>query len=238
MSLSFPSNPTTGQTYQNWVWDGSRGSWQPNFGAQFVTSFNGRAGAVTLQPSDNTVGNCVLIASQKVAPGAPVATLTFTNLPTTFDEYLISVYGHQTDTGAVHLGLKLSTDNGSTWNDGGNNYYNTWSFSDSASTGNAAGWGSALPYLMIIQNVALLASNSSHALAYVPLLPINGISKYFRWESVNQNANGVGQMRGGGSLSSSLIGPINALRFMQTSGNISRGIFNVYGLARGSNVWS
>jgi hypothetical protein len=52
MSLAFPASPSTGQIYQGWRWSGT--SWDPNYAANFVTSFNGRAGIVSLAPADIT----------------------------------------------------------------------------------------------------------------------------------------------------------------------------------------
>ena len=55
MSLSFPTSPSVGQTYQGWKWNGS--AWDPNYSNNFVTSFNGRTGAVTLNSADIGAAN-------------------------------------------------------------------------------------------------------------------------------------------------------------------------------------
>jgi hypothetical protein len=60
MALDFPVNPTTGQTYFNWKWDGAK--WvRMSESATGVDSFNGRTGAVTLGSSDVSAAGGALI---------------------------------------------------------------------------------------------------------------------------------------------------------------------------------
>jgi hypothetical protein len=60
MALDFPVNPTTGQTYFNWKWDGAK--WvRMSETATGVDSFNGRTGAVTLGSSDVSAAGGALI---------------------------------------------------------------------------------------------------------------------------------------------------------------------------------
>jgi hypothetical protein len=73
MALNFPANPTVGQTYFNWSWDGVK--WTriaETTAAAGVTSFNTRVGAVTLTTTDvQNAGGAVL--SSPVFTGDPKA---------------------------------------------------------------------------------------------------------------------------------------------------------------------
>jgi hypothetical protein len=61
MALDFPVNPTTGQTYFNWKWDGAKWVRLSEAPAAGVDSFNGRTGAITLGSSDVSAAGGALI---------------------------------------------------------------------------------------------------------------------------------------------------------------------------------
>ena len=114
MSLSFPTSPTTGQIYQNWKWSGS--SWDPVFGNQFVTSYNGRTGAVVPVTTDATTGNRVLLATFTVTTALAYVTAFQNSFDGTYDHYEVEVqeWG-MTTTGNDTPGFQVTTDGGTTW---------------------------------------------------------------------------------------------------------------------------
>jgi hypothetical protein len=62
-ALDFPQNPTVGQTYDNWKWDGAKWPRISDATVAGVSAFNGRAGAVTLTSADITGAHGALLAS-------------------------------------------------------------------------------------------------------------------------------------------------------------------------------
>lgn len=83
-----------------------------------VQSFNGRQGPVTFQPTDNTTGNLVLIATQTLS-GAPVNGVNFLNVfNSTYMDYELHV---SSGACAITDGWVVQFGNNGTW-DGSGNY--------------------------------------------------------------------------------------------------------------------
>lgn len=231
MSLSFPASPTNGQIYQNWVWSSAVGAWQPNYAAGFVNSFNGRGGVVTLQPSDNTAGNRVLLMSQIVAPTTPVALVnfiyTFTNA---YDVYELDFHDFQNDTatGSTFLQCRFSTD-GSTF-DTSANYYNIYSYAISSASGgtNSAVGGQSFLYLTAA-HASFGASSYTLGNGVVRLtMPwVTDRNKYLTYTAQSHAQAGVYWQSGVGYWNNA--NAIKGISLFLTTGNITRGVFNLYG---------
>src|SRR6516162_7909181 len=96
MTLSFPPSPTSGQTYQNWQWDGAK--WVPYAAPSVIV----------------TSGNRVLLSKQTVSTA--VASVNFAGLLTsTYDLYEVDLYGVQFSANSIGIAARFSSDGGTTW---------------------------------------------------------------------------------------------------------------------------
>jgi hypothetical protein len=224
MSLAFPANPTTGQIYQGWRFSGT--SWDPNYAANFVTSFNGRAGAVVSQPSDTQSGNRVLVATQTVS--AAVAAVTFTGLGA-YDDYEMDCLNlhANVDSGG---GFQFSND-GTTWLTSG--YYYAFYAANSSNTGAFAGStaGTSVPLPVLIGGAA---NYTGFIFARFPRVT-GTLFKFTAFEQLGLYGSGAfgygacGGLYGGAAPP---LPPTTAIRFITNSPNTFTGIFNLYGKAK------
>lgn len=231
MSLSFPVNPSTGTTYQNWVYDASRGSWQPNFGAQFVTSFGGRVGPVTLQTGDNTVGNRVLLMSSIVAPAAPVASVSmFYNFTNQYDIYEVEIYDFQVSAGG-NLGWNASTD-GSTWNISTAAY--AWAGGYAVGTTASGGFGGSVSSGYGVLSVCPDPTQPAAVADLVARFHMPWTTDRYKhaFSTTGTYAPSQGFLAGFYGSFFASTAPLKGLRFLPTAGNITRGVFNLYGLPK------
>lgn len=236
MSLSFPASPSVGQIYQGWKWNGS--AWDPNLAAVLVGSFNGRSGAVTFDPTDNTTGNRVFISSQTIP--AAVAQVNLLNVfSAAYRDYEIvlrSLIFTAPGAGA-YLAMRFSTNGGATWDMQANYAFGLWY----AQSANAAYYGSqvsggggvgggvgsvqlsvgltgGLPY-GFDGTVAIFDPRSAQSV------------KRFWYDTIPHNStNGVGRVTGGGAYYNAAA--VDSVALLPSSGNIAGGIIEVYGIAK------
>lgn len=233
MSLSFPASPTNGQQYQNWTWNSSIGAWVPNYAAGFVTSFGGRAGAVTLQPADNTSGQKILLSSQTVT--TPVASVQYFKdftVPPLYDQLEVEMIdvGMSADSGMYY---SQSTD-GSTF-DVSSNYNNNYLIAYGSSVSNAANTSGPTNFLMssIIAGGMTIGGQNIRAWTRKPWL-----NNSIKWWGIHALTWGTaaapypqyfGYCSFGGTPGQL---PIKGMRFQGSGANIIQGTFNIYGIVR------
>jgi hypothetical protein len=226
MSLAFPASPSTGQIYQGWRFNGS--AWDPNYAANFVTSFNGRSGAVALQAGDATSGNRVLLQSQAVASSVASVSM-FYNFNNAFDLYELDIYDLTVGAGSpVYLALQASYDGAtfpaeSTWFFASMFTYHS---SSSVASVNAANQS----FLML--GVSPLASSTATRPIYLVKFAkpwTTDRSHYFLSDCVGHGSFGVGPLVTGGVNVNTAA--IRGFKFFDSGGvPITGGTFKLYGV--------
>lgn len=230
MSLSFPVAPTDGQQYQNWVWSSAVGAWQPNFAAGFVTGFNGRAGAVTFQPSDNTSGNKVLLMKQTVS--APVAAVDFFGAsmfdPTKYDEVELSIWDISYAADQTTPYLQISADGSTVVVTA--SYNSSYQFVASNSSSSYAGTNSVASMQMAPYGTTLAIGGTFQGCVRVRLATVN--PSPMTWLLCSNNAAAQIATYGGGY--STAVSTPKGLRFTtdKGAGAITRGTLALYGVLK------
>ena len=230
MSLSFPPSPSVGQGYQQFKWDGAK--WVPNPAAVsgIVASYNGRSGVVVPQTGDETSGNRVLLTSVDI--GTPVATVDFfSGFDGTYDLLELDIYDVTVATDSSSYPLLRCSQDGSTFDTGGNyNYQYIYSAAGAAPgpgglTGSAAMlMGNSLGALGQYANrlhIKFQRSATGRATAIWQLHLTNGTSFY--------TVTGSGSYTAGGATPV----PVKGLRFGNNGGyNFTRGSFRLFGIKK------
>lgn len=230
MSLSFPPAPTNGQQYQNWTWNSSVGAWVPNYAAGFVTSFNGRAGPVTLQGSDNTVGQRVLLNQTIISTSTPVSSITFfydfgNKL---YEQIQIDAYNMNASVAGSSLYWRASTD-GSTF-DSTVSYINNVIYANNAGTGGFSSTQQAQSFAAGVVTNALNACTYSKTI--ISSLPANDRGKPYFSESIGwYDGYGIYSYVYAGHYGAN--GTIKGFQLFLPAGQITRGVFQFLGIVRG-----
>lgn len=213
MSLSFPASPTTGQNYQQWAWDGSK--WVPAQGTK-------------------QIGARVLLSSNVVAPGSPVASVqiirTFDN---TYDQYEIDGYDWQSSAEGYPM-LSCSND-GSTWDITSGNYWNSGVYTTSYPTANTGAWVGATASLIFITPTTINpgATHWSKCNIRFTLPWTTDREKIFEVRTTHYSGNnGYTHYIGAGTWAAGSYPPLKGLRLQTNVGNITRGVFNLYGIVK------
>lgn len=225
MSLSFPASPSVGTVYQGWTWNGA--AWDPNYSSKFVTSYNGRVGAVMPNVADVQSGNRVLVAS--VVGASPVTNLgLFYNFTTAYDIYELEGYGVQfTVEGSLFMHVSVD---GSTF-DASASYVDLLYFV--GSSGNTVG-GLGLAGQTYSQISTGHGSMAGVSLA-VKLQFIQpgraDIYKYFMGDCATHGSTAVYRSAVGGAYLGNF-SPLKGLQFYPGNGGNLIGTFNVYGIVK------
>ena len=210
MSLSFPSSPTVGQIYQQWTWSGS--AWLPT------------SSALNIIP-----GMKVLV--QSVAITASTLAATFFQDFSPYDEWVWECYDVSIAQ-QVNLLAQLSTD-GSTFDNGASAYgyasMQAWAGNGGGLTGGVLSgiWVHGAPNVSAVTPSAFQMRTS--------MLHTSGNTKMFRVDGMEWGASGVGltvNSNAGDYMTNTL--PIRGVRFIPITGNILKGIFNMYGIVPSS----
>lgn len=186
--------------------------------AQVLTS-NG-AGALPTWQSAAASGAMTLIST---ATASSSATITFTGLSSTYAVYVVYFYNVQPVTDNVHMRMRTSSDNGSTYDSGASDYQ--WS----RQRGSATDASAADDNIDMSQTFGNASNeiNSGFINIYDPagahyteitfdMSYMNNITvlSYIFGSGVRQSTSGV-----------------NAIQFYMSSGNIASGTFKLYGIA-------
>lgn len=154
------------------------------------------------------------------------ATIDFTTgIDSTYDEYHVSIIDLVPATDDTHLYVRVSEDSGSTWKSGASDYYSnaTAAAQMNLMQGAAAGNG--------ISNVASEGGFSGTIKFYSPDATQN---KLFLFEGLYLYATGGQPTTAVGSRGAYVLttNAINGIRFLMSSGNITSGTFNLYGIRK------
>lgn len=173
----------------------------------------------------------VLLSTQTVTTA--VASVDFTGLTDTYDEYVLRIMGLKPSADAI-LYLRTSTDNGATFDAGASDY--EWGVVGAAGTGRTVVASSGPKAFLRIspQNNIRFEAEKSGAQMQIDFTR-DGPSGYlfFNWRGVASNSefnDGVGVFHGAGRRLSAT--SINAIRLLFSTGNIAVGTFRLYGVRK------
>jgi hypothetical protein len=174
-------------------------------------------------------GALVLIQSQTV--GSAVAAVDFTTgIGSTYDEYVVRAYGVQTSAGSSII-LRISLDGGATFKAGASDYAYV-NAGASATASSWAGGGTAASEIRVtylsINNIALASANFVTQFAFPASTTLR---KVFMNTAAGVDGTGAFRSVTSGVYGSST-GAINAIRFAAGTGNITAGVFNLYGIKK------
>jgi hypothetical protein len=233
MSLSFPPGAINGQVYQGWVFDGEK--WNPNWASKFVTSVNGKAGA--LMPADVIgAGNRVLVASKVTTAAVASLDMFYDFSTTTYDQYELDIYDCQTSSDNINIYMRVSTD-GSTFLADSNYQYATVYTPNAPPSGYAQATGaSASSAFMLGQGAGQSLYYTADIRARMSMWGTTDRWKYIMSSGVSSIGASVYLY-----VSTGLYGgatgkqPIKGISIIPTPGGgytINRGVANLYGLVK------
>lgn len=167
----------------------------------------------------------VLLATGTAANSS---SLDFTNL-TGFNSYLFVVESLVPATNNTDLWLRISQDNGATFQAGAGIYHYCAAQAPEAGPLGVIAQSAGDTKILVAGNISSTASRSLGADISVGALDSATVFKNFRWAGgyFNSGASYLGVWGGGAYLADA--GAINAIRFLMSSGNISTGTIKCYG---------
>lgn len=183
-----------------------------------------KSGGVSLGMLAGGTGGWVYISS---ATASSSASITFTGL-STYDAYKVVTYDVASASDAVNFLLRTSTDNGST-------YVSTASYNWSAIAVNTAGavvgaGGSGATSIQLASSMgnASTTEAGSGVLTMIHRGSGSTVSRFLFEFAYRNSASDTLWYNMGGTYN--VGAAVNALQFLMSSGNISRGTFRLYGL--------
>ncbi len=185
---------------------------------------SGGSSALGTQTNNDSVGCWQLISTQN---GASSASVSFTGLSTSFENYKVIIYNAVPVTNNVHLQMYVSSNNGSSYHTASTDYYfsHYTAYDGSGSTINNNNT-SLIP--LDYQGLTNSALANFFEITFVEPDTSNAYPGIYWIGKYDDNSHGtvsiVGQGRYNGTAA------INAIQFLQGSGNISTGTFNLYAL--------
>jgi membrane protein YqaA with SNARE-associated domain len=212
MALDFPNTPTTGQIFNQWQWDGVK--WVP-----------------FTQPPAATSGNRVLLGSQTVS--AAVAAVSFLGaslFPSTYDEFVLEVINLTASVAAI-VGARVSTD-GATLDAGVNYQFGAGVVNANSVTSQTGSAG--LSYFALTTDSLYFAAGYAYCGTLRLWRPwATGFLKQMLSEGVFAPSTGSYASRNYGvcrylPASVAVVG----LGVMLSTGNITAGTFNLYGIQK------
>lgn len=206
-------NGLTGTQSANTIYAG------PTSGAAALPAFRAPVGA--------DGASLVLIQRQSASNSA---TIDFTTgIDSAYDCYVVKVDDLIPATDATELRLRVSEDGGSTFKAGGTDYAHTRNVNTDAGTGSGA--GSTGDGAIVI---AAFVSNSKALSCSVEFGAPSGTSRHkmFRWHADYETSGNTITVATGAGVFKLDTNAINGIRFLMSSGNITNGIFSLYGLRK------
>ena len=171
-----------------------------------------------------TSGALVFLGS-KTASASSVIDLT-SMLSSTYDDYMIVIDGVTSSTNNAQLELRVSTNNGSTFDTGSNYHYNNFVVTTSL-TSDSTGGSVSFIYCSYGLPTTSAAANALSGKVYLHNANDTNGAQSLTGQLVHSQGNGYDVHGNWGGT-----GPVNALRFLMSSGNIATGTFKVYGIAK------
>lgn len=191
------------------------------------TTITNDAGSITVAFGAAS-GDFELISS---ATASASAEITFTNLSSTYDSYVIFMQGVQPSTDNVILYMQTSTDNGATYDSSASDY--SWSSHGTSDGGTTDSEGSTADTKM-----SIAGDQASEELGNVGNEKLDMVLWIYRPSSTNytkiqfdgtylDDANDESTVHGGGVRLSAA--DVDAVRLYMSTGNVGSGIFKLYG---------
>lgn len=202
------------------------------YGNILYTYFQGHiTGGRGPQGPQGTVQSGALILIQSQIVSSPVASVDFTGIDATYDEYEIHVLGFQPSV-AAWLALRFSQDGGATFKAGGADYgYVYFGFLASNTASNFGSNGSSMMFIGA-SDIFVGAQYSGSYRINLYRLSSTILRKHISWIGTGSGSGATWSGSGGGTYFIDT-NAVNALRFISSvAGNITAGIFNLYGIKR------
>ena len=162
------------------------------------------------------------------------ATIEFNNLSSTYSEYLVVMAGIVPVTDATHLYMRMSTDNGSSFDAGSTDYRYACVSNQSNATTLSGPTGTSAGTTQIQITREAMDSDTSHVNFNCNLWlydPMDAQSTFCNWTLAHERSaatltftSGAGQMYAAGA--------VDAIQFLCSSGNIESGEFYLYGMRK------
>jgi hypothetical protein len=185
---------------------------------------------------NGAVGSMVLLAS---ATASNSASIDFTSgIDSTYDEYVILFNNVVPATNGAQLYMRVSTNNGSSWESGGTDYGYTSTGLNSVGTAvsiasNGAAWMQIAGTSTADFGLGNAAGRSSRGRVEISLPSSSSINKKLGWKtgwSSEGGTNYLYTLSGEGEYRATTA--INGIRFLMSSGNITSGSFYLYGVKK------
>jgi hypothetical protein len=193
---------------------------------QVLTS-NGAGALPTFAAIPASGGDWTLVASASASTSAEI---TFTDLVSTYQFYVVSITDLVPANNSVDLYLRTSTNNGASYDSGSSNYaYNRYYVRPSADTASASAGSTVLNMTPVVLGNA--ANQTSNWLVYM-FNPSAATYTHFYWTgNAAQTGGGVTVYTtwGGGHRISAA--DVDAIQFTMSAGNIGGGEFRLYGIS-------
>ena len=184
---------------------------------------NGASAPTWATPS---AGAMIFISSVTASSSA---TVSFTNISSTYDTYMITFNRVVPATNNVQMRIRTSTDNGSTYDSGASDYkYAIISLAADSTNYNTASTASSF---VLINNPTITSTATSGGLNGTLNLfnPSSVSQKQYFWNTTHVDAGPALNMTYG-SGNTAIIADVDAIQFYMSSGNIASGTFRLYGI--------
>jgi hypothetical protein len=188
--------------------------------------------AITALPSAVPTDNLILISTQIASSSANIS---FTGINGTYDMYEFKFIDVRPATAGAGLFFNLSTDNGSNYNvTKTSTFFNAYHHENDSATGLAYYTGSDLAQSTADQEIASsIEGTASSTSGYLQLFNPSSTTYVKHWISNNNERYGV---PGSGTRFTAgyanTTSAVNAIIFRMSSGNITNGIFKLYGVKK------
>ena len=158
------------------------------------------------------------------------ATIDFTGLSSTYYQYMVVITDLVPATDGTALRMRTSTDNGTSYDNGASDY--SWGviFKEESTTASADTGDNADTDIQIGTSLGNDTNEISNFIVYVNN-PSSAAYCAINWFGTGVNNSGGARNATWGSGTRLAAADVDAIRFFQSSGNITSGIFKLYGLA-------
>lgn len=174
-------------------------------------------------------GTLILLQSQTVS--TPVASIDFTGIDGTYDEYEFHFIAMQPSVDS-NFGMRISLDGGATYRAGTSEYNYGGTASLNNTTHTAYGSTSTL---LLMSGQAFNSGSASNFSGHLRLVnPANsGLYKFITYHIAGHGSSNIMSNIGGGTFFvAGIYGPWNAVRFIYNAANIAAGTIKMYGIKK------
>lgn len=174
----------------------------------------------------------VLLASGTASNSA---TIDFTQISSTYDIYAVEAIGIVPATGAANLVMRMSIDGGSTFKAGAGDYnYSVLGLTDGAAADNAAGTNTLISITANTGTSNTASNGGVNATIFLYNLNSTTQRKFAVYSGGHFTGSGNICFSGNGisTLAALTSSAVNAIRFLESSGNITSGVFYLYGIRK------